>query len=107
MSSAEGPIARAASAHAPSRYSCFELFGFDVLLDAELRPWLLEVNISPSMRASSSNDYAIKEPLIRDTLNLTGLRLPPSAEGIRIDPTDYGLQHDEVSERAMMFLSSL
>ncbi|XP_022647604.1 tubulin polyglutamylase TTLL4-like isoform X2 [Varroa destructor] len=93
---AEGPISRASMTHAPSRYSCFELFGFDVLLDAELRPWLLEVNISPSMRASSANDHAIKEPLIRDTLNLSGFRLPPAADNARLDPTDYGLQRGDL-----------
>merc|ERR1712224_903947 len=27
----------------------FELFGFDFALDSEYRPWLLEVNKSPSM----------------------------------------------------------
>ncbi|KAJ4458183.1 putative tubulin polyglutamylase TTLL4 [Paratrimastix pyriformis] len=43
---------------------CYELLGFDVLLDEQLRPWLLEVNTSPSLHSSSPLDKAIKEQLV-------------------------------------------
>jgi len=51
---------------------CFELYGFDILLDSKLKPWLLEVNISPSLSSSSPLDKKIKTMLICDTLNLSG-----------------------------------
>ena len=54
------------------RNVCFELFGFDILLDSKLKPWLLEVNISPSLSSSSPLDKKIKTMLICDTLNLVG-----------------------------------
>jgi tubulin polyglutamylase TTLL4 len=55
------------------RNVCFELYGFDILLDAKLKPWLLEVNISPSLSSSSPLDKKIKTVLICDTLNLVGV----------------------------------
>ena len=30
-------------------YNCYKLLGFDVMLDEDLKPWLLEVNSFPSM----------------------------------------------------------
>ncbi|KAI8927569.1 tubulin-tyrosine ligase family-domain-containing protein [Entophlyctis helioformis] len=58
-----------------NKASCFELFGFDVLLDAELRPWLMEVNISPSMKASCDLDFNLKTKVAVDLLNLVGVRV--------------------------------
>ena len=42
-------IAAVVNACVPHDDNCFELFGFDILIDAQLKPWLLEVNLSPSM----------------------------------------------------------
>jgi len=43
---------------------------YDIMLDDELRPWLLEVNHSPSFCIDSPLDQEIKEQLIMDTLEL-------------------------------------
>ena len=48
----------------------FELFGVDVIIDAALRPWLLEVNSSPSLNLATPLDRHIKAPLIEDTIKL-------------------------------------
>lgn len=43
------------------------------MLDTELRPWLIEVNHSPSFNIDSPLDLAIKEQLITDTIQLVGV----------------------------------
>lgn len=50
--------------------ACFEILGFDVMLDRKLRPHVLEVNHSPSFNTDSDLDKEIKSALIYDTLNL-------------------------------------
>lgn len=55
--------------------ACFEIYGFDVILDAKLKPWLLEVNVSPSLSSSSLLDKQIKTLLLSDSLYLTGFRI--------------------------------
>ncbi|KAI1299255.1 Tubulin polyglutamylase TTLL4 [Halotydeus destructor] len=72
----EDPIAKLFRKHSKSRYTCFELLGFDIMLDEQFKPWLLEVNISPSLRSESSLDTAVKGSLIKDMLNIVGYQLP-------------------------------
>ena len=55
------------------RNSFFELYGFDILIDDNLKPWVLEVNVSPSLNSSAPLDRKIKTSLIVDILNLIGV----------------------------------
>lgn len=57
----------------PSDAMCFELLGFDILLDSNYTPYLLEVNHSPSFEISSPLDKKIKSIVIKDTLMLLNL----------------------------------
>ena len=56
------------------RNNCFEVFGYDILLDSELKPWLIEVNLSPSLACESPLDTTIKANLIADTFNMIGIK---------------------------------
>ncbi|XP_029696266.1 tubulin polyglutamylase ttll6 isoform X2 [Takifugu rubripes] len=53
--------------------ACFEILGFDVLLDHRLKPWVLEVNHSPSFTTDSPLDCEVKDALLYDTLVLINL----------------------------------
>ncbi|XP_048645532.1 tubulin polyglutamylase TTLL6 isoform X5 [Marmota marmota marmota] len=53
--------------------ACFEILGFDILLDHKLKPWLLEVNHSPSFSTDSRLDKDVKDSLLYDTLVLINL----------------------------------
>ena len=51
-------------------FSCFEVLGLDVMLDHKLKPWLIEVNHSPSFTTDSDLDLQIKGDLVTDVLHL-------------------------------------
>ncbi|XP_060790622.1 tubulin polyglutamylase TTLL5 isoform X6 [Neoarius graeffei] len=70
--SAELQIATACKMFVPHRNNCFELYGFDVLIDSNLKPWLLEVNLSPSLACDTPLDLKIKASMISDMFSLVG-----------------------------------
>ena len=43
---------------------CFEILGFDIFLDDQLKPWILEVNHAPSFSTDSPLDFKVKKNLI-------------------------------------------
>ncbi|XP_043530723.1 tubulin polyglutamylase ttll6-like isoform X2 [Chiloscyllium plagiosum] len=53
--------------------ACFEILGFDILLDQSLKPWLLEVNHSPSFTTDSKLDQEVKDNLLYDTFCMINL----------------------------------
>ena len=54
----------------PDLDCCFELFGFDVIVDSNLKPWLLEVNSSPALAIEGTVDQQVKPDLIKDIIGL-------------------------------------
>ncbi|EEB14624.1 conserved hypothetical protein [Pediculus humanus corporis] len=67
------PTIVAAARFVPHPRNCFELYGFDILIDSTLKPWLLEVNLSPSLGCDSPLDVRIKSAMLTDLLTLIGL----------------------------------
>ena len=62
---------------------CFEILGFDIIVDKDLKPLLLEVNHAPSFATQSPLDYEIKAAVFRDTFQLLGMSVEKKKEIIK------------------------
>jgi len=49
---------------------CFECYGYDIIIDDNLKPWLIEVNASPSLSSTTSSDRIMKYKLVSDIINI-------------------------------------
>jgi tubulin polyglutamylase TTLL6/13 len=47
---------------------CFEILGFDVLIDEKLKPLLIEINHAPSFATDTPLDFKMKKDLIADSI---------------------------------------
>ena len=52
---------------------CFQILGFDIMIDNNFKPWLIEVNQSPSFETDSPLDEKVKKNLLVQTIKLLGL----------------------------------
>uniref|UniRef100_A0A8D8YG70 Polyglutamylase complex subunit TTLL1 n=2 Tax=Cacopsylla melanoneura TaxID=428564 RepID=A0A8D8YG70_9HEMI len=63
---------------------CFECYGYDIIIDNRLKPWLIEVNASPSLTCTTVNDRILKYKLIDNILNIV---MATKARKSAADPT--------------------
>ena len=91
----------AAAAHGEHNSQCFQVFGFDVMLDGTGTPWLLEVNLDPALGTESPIDHKIKSHMLVDLLNVVGVPVPTAtAEGTTPMPMPVPEQATEIAGAA-------
>ena len=49
---------------------CFELYGFDILLDDNCKPWLIEINASPSLSTTTKRDKILKMDVLKSIYDI-------------------------------------
>ena len=54
-----------------NRKKCFEIFGYDFILDIDLNPFLIEINTNPGLYIYSSLINILVRRMIDDALRLT------------------------------------
>jgi len=57
----------------PKRLNWFGLVGFDVLIDTDMKPWLLEVNRTPALGPHTQLENDIKSSMLRDLFKLVDI----------------------------------
>ena len=56
-----------------SRSHAFEILGYDILIDNNLKPWLLEINHTPSLEPLTELENVIKRKMISDLFELVDI----------------------------------
>ena len=52
------------------KFGCFEVYGFDFMLDGDLRPVLLEINVNPALFLDTTHQGKILPKLVQDVVSM-------------------------------------
>jgi tubulin polyglutamylase TTLL5 len=92
--SSENNLINAISKYCAYQENCFELYGFDILIDDTLNCWLMEVNLSPNLHFDAPIDLKIKGEMIAEIFDL--VRIVPY--DIRNDIYENNLKFSSISK---------
>jgi len=53
--------------------NCFEILGFDIMIDDNLDPFLIEINHAPAFGTDSNLDFKIKSKLLTDSFRMLNM----------------------------------
>lgn len=53
---------------------CFEMYGYDILIEENLKPWLIEINASPSLSTTTDSDRKLKMSVMESVFQIV---IPP------------------------------
>ena len=54
-----------------ARKNCYELYGADFMLTTDLKPWLIEINSSPALGATTSITSRLCSAVLEDVIKVT------------------------------------
>ena len=66
-----------------NRRFCFEIFGYDFMIDNELKPWLIEVNTNPCIEEPNNLLKQLVPRMLDDAFKLTLDQLYPPISNLK------------------------
>jgi hypothetical protein len=85
-------------------FCCFEILGFDIFLDEKLKPWLLEVNHSPSLNIDTALDLHVKSMMLEEVMSM--LVIDPM-DRIRHKKMEKARSRDRITGQSTQYHSDL
>mmetsp|Transcript_32159 Transcript_32159/g.41204 ORF Transcript_32159/g.41204 Transcript_32159/m.41204 type:complete len:273 (+) Transcript_32159:3-821(+) len=77
---------------------CFELYGFDIMFDETFKPWLIEVNASPSLTANTPEDRQLKVKMLTSVLDIVDIEGVMKGDEIRVGGFDLIIEAGQLRE---------